>query len=137
MMPRFRYYRLYDIVLITVLGLAAKFYPGPGRAWVNDAFGGIPYEIFWILLVGWLLPRAQPMAIAIAIFLVTCGLEFAQLYQPAWLQGIRATLLGRLGLGNTFSWQDFPYYGVSAVLGWWWLRWHQRKHIALVRQVRT
>jgi hypothetical protein len=45
-----------------------------------------------------------------------------QLWQPPWLQAVRATLLGRLVLGNTFTWGDFLYYAIGCGLGWLWLR---------------
>ncbi|WP_299491391.1 DUF2809 domain-containing protein [Acaryochloris sp. IP29b_bin.137] len=100
-----------------------KRYRGLRQAWLNKAFAGIPHEIFWILVGAYIWPAVSPEWIAIAVCLTTCGLEFLQLWQPAWLQAIRATLLGRLVLGNTFSWEDFPYYFVGSGLGWLGLRW--------------
>jgi hypothetical protein len=52
-----------------------------------------------------------------------------QLWQPAWLQAMRATLPGRLVLGNTFVWSDFLYYVLGCVIGWLWLRWLQPQAI--------
>jgi hypothetical protein len=125
----FRAYRgvlLSYLGVITLIGLGAKFYPGPGRRWLNDTFGGTPYEIFWILLIAIIFPRAKAIYIAIGVLIATCSLEFLQLWQPAWLQTIRGTLLGRLILGNTFSWSDFPYYFIGCALGWLWLQWLER-----------
>jgi hypothetical protein len=51
-------------------------------------------------------------------FLVTSALEFLQLWRPGWLQSIRATLLGRLALGTSFAWSDFPPYAAGAALAW-------------------
>ncbi|MGF1569480.1 MAG: DUF2809 domain-containing protein [Nodosilinea sp.] len=116
-----------SLALITVFGLITKFYPGPGHSWLNNAFGGVPYEIFWILLVALIWPSLSPAAIAVGVLLATGLLEVAQLWKPGWLQAIRATLPGRLVLGNTFSWADFPYYGVGCGLGWLWLRWLARR----------
>jgi hypothetical protein len=122
-MIRYRRKLLLSLLLIVPFGLFTKFYRGVGQAWLNDAFGGIPYEIFWILLVAWLRPHWRPGAIALGVFLATVVLEFLQLWQPAWLQAIRATLPGRLVLGNTFVWSDVLYYIIGCVLGWLWLRW--------------
>ncbi|MDA0673585.1 MAG: DUF2809 domain-containing protein, partial [Cyanobacteria bacterium] len=56
----------------------------------------------------------------------TCALDFLQLWQPPLLEAIRATLPGRLVLGNTFTWGDFPYYFIGCGMGWLWLRAIQR-----------
>ena len=121
-MAHYRRNLLFSIGFIVPFGLITKFYRGTGQAWLNDAFGGIPYEVFWILLVAWIWPRTRPAAIAFSVFGATCLLEFLQLWQPAWLQAIRATLPGRLVLGNTFVWSDFSYYAIGCVIGWLWLR---------------
>lgn len=113
---------LVSLAIIVPFGLLTKFYAGPGRTWLNDSLGGIPYEIFWILLVALLWPRSKAGAIALGVLVATCALEFLQLWQPPWLQAIRATLPGRLVLGNAFSWSDFPYYALGCGLGWLWLR---------------
>lgn len=119
-------YRRRGVVLsilgIVPFGLATKFYRGWGQAWLNDAFGGIPYEIFWMLLVALLWRRGRPGAIALVVLGATCALEVLQLWQPPLLQAIRATLPGRLVLGNAFSWADFPYYVIGCGVGWLWLR---------------
>lgn len=128
--PPYRPYRQALAVCMAVivpLGLALKFYQGPGQSWLNDTFGGVPYEIFFVLLAAYIWPAVSPGRIAIAVCLATCGVEFLQLWQPAWLQAIRATLPGRLVLGTTFSWTDFPYYFVGSGLGWLGLRWLQGK----------
>lgn len=122
-MSKYRRHLLLSIVFIVPLGLATKFYRGPGQAWLNDAFGGIPYEIFWMLLVALIWPQLQPKAIALLVLITTCLLEFSQLWQPTWLQAMRATLPGRLVLGNAFTWSDFPYYAIGCLVGWMWLRW--------------
>ncbi|WP_299414768.1 DUF2809 domain-containing protein [Acaryochloris sp. IP29b_bin.148] len=127
--PLYRPYRqalAVSMAVIVPLGLTFKFYQGPGQSWLNDTFGGVPYEIFFVLLAAYIWPSVSPGRIAISVCLTTCGLEFLQLWQPAWLQAIRATLLGRLVLGNTFSWEDFPYYFVGSGLGWLGLRWLKR-----------
>ncbi len=110
-----------SLIVITISGLILKFYRGAGQAWLNDTLGGIPYEIFWVLLVAYLWPRLRPGKIAGGVFIATCLLEVLQLWQPPWLQAVRATLLGRLVLGNAFDWGDFPYYAIGCLLGWGWL----------------
>jgi hypothetical protein len=68
-------------------------------------------------------PRLAPGWVALGVLVATCLLEVLQLWQPAWLQAVRATLPGRLVLGSTFSPSDFWYYLIGAGLGWLGLRW--------------
>jgi hypothetical protein len=89
----------------------------------HDAGGSIAYEIFWILLVLFIYPLANRRSTAIWVCLGSCAIELLQLYQPPWLQSLRATLPGRLVLGTSFAWSDFPAYFVGSYLGWLWVRW--------------
>ncbi|MBD2019070.1 DUF2809 domain-containing protein, partial [Leptolyngbya sp. FACHB-36] len=70
------YYRLallLSAILIVPLGYAVRF-SSVGPAWLNDALGSIAYEVFWILLVLLLVPRASLKWTAIGVCLATCGL---------------------------------------------------------------
>ena len=130
--PRFQSFKyrvalLASLAIIVPLGFITKFYPGPGHNWLNDAFGGVPYEIFWILLIAYLRPKASPLKISVGVCLMTCAVEFLQLWSPPFLQTIRLTSLGRLVLGNSFSWLDFPYYFLGSALGWGWVQSLQRR----------
>jgi len=111
-----------SLIFIVPIGYGVRFSQGWAPPWVHDFLGSVAYEIFWILLGMILWPQASPIWMAIAVFVATCGLEFLQLWKPPVLQAIRATLPGRLVLGNTFSWSDFPSYGVGSLAGWLWVR---------------
>lgn len=87
-----------------------------GVEFLANSVAGCFYVIFWIQLVGLFIER-HAVAISLSVLAVTCGLEFLQLWQPDWLQAIRATLPGRALLGTTFSWMDFPYYFIGAFAG--------------------
>jgi glycopeptide antibiotics resistance protein len=112
---------LVSLGIILPLGYSIRFAQGPAPAWLHDALGSIAYEIFWILLAVLCFPNASVQNLAIGVCLLTCGIEFLQLWQPPFLQAIRATLPGRLVLGNTFSWTDFPAYLIGSYLGWIWV----------------
>lgn len=84
-MSKYQRHLWLSIAFVIPLGLATKFYRGVGQSWLNDAFGGIPYEIFWMLLVAVIWPRLPPTSIAIAVFVATSLIEFLQLWQPPWL----------------------------------------------------
>jgi hypothetical protein len=71
---------------------------------------------FFFTLV--LAPRLAPLPVCIAALLGTCAIDFLQLWHPPLLEAVRATLPGRLVLGSTFMWGDFPAYGIGALLGW-------------------
>lgn len=119
---RYRISLLISIILIVPIGYMIRFSQGIVPAWVNDSFGSLAYEIFWIVLVQFCYPKASAAWTAIAICLATCLIEFLQLWQPPFLQAIRATLPGRLVLGNTFMWSDFPPYFIGSFLGWLWIK---------------
>ena len=94
---------------------------GPGAAWLNNSFDGVPYEIFWCLFVSLFLPRIRPWRIASGVLAATCGLEFMQLWHPSFLEALRRSFLGAAILGTTFDWADFPWYFVGSGAGWLWL----------------
>lgn len=90
------------------LGLFMRFNPLLPE-WLRDPAGGILYVCLW----------AAVLRSAVAALAVTCAVEFAQLWHPAWLEAVRATLPGRLALGTTFAWSDFPPYLAGAALAAW------------------
>jgi len=112
------------------LGYWVRFAEEPGPVWLHDALGSVAYEVFWILLLVFWMPTLSPLWAAIpvgtakpnAICIATCALEVLQLWQHPVLLAMRATLIGRLVLGNTFTWTDFPAYFVGSAVGWGWVR---------------
>ncbi|MBW4681093.1 MAG: DUF2809 domain-containing protein [Microcoleus vaginatus WJT46-NPBG5] len=127
---RFRTYRTVILILsilMVPLGLATKAYHGPLSGWVYDYAGDVVYEAFWILLGVFIWPNVLPVKVASAVFIITSAIEFLQLWQPAFLQAFRATTLGRLLLGTTFVWWDFPHYFIGCVLTWLLVRYLKSK----------
>ncbi|MDZ7724026.1 MAG: DUF2809 domain-containing protein [candidate division KSB1 bacterium] len=104
------------LVLLIPVGLATKAYTGPLGQWVNHSLGGIIYVIFWSLFLYLLYSKGHPLIIAGIIFLITCILEFAQLWHPAWLEQLRQSFLGRAMLGTSFSWLDYVHYLIGFVI---------------------
>lgn len=119
---KYRLILLVSLITIVPVGYIIRFSQNIGSPWLNDALGSIAYEIFWILLVALIAPKLSVFRVAIGVCIVTCGLEFLQLWQPPFLQAARSTLPGRLVLGNTFVWSDFPAYFVGSFLGWVWTK---------------
>jgi len=119
-----RYLILVSICVVTPLGFWCKFYDGPGKLWFNNYGGGVLYEIFWCLVFFLIRPtKKNATRIAVAVLAVTCILETLQLWQPAFLQQIRATFAGKALLGTTFVWWDFPHYILGCLLAWLWMTW--------------
>ncbi len=110
-----------DLTAVVVIGLAMRFNPYlPG--WLRDATGGVLYVCLVAILIRAVRPESGARPAAIAALGITCAIEFSQLWHPVWLDAIRATLPGRLALGSTFSWWDFPPYCVGAILAAAWPR---------------
>lgn len=119
---RLRRWIAFSLLVIVPLGFATKLHAGPGAEWARGGVGGVLYEVFWCLVFQFVLPRADPRRIALAVLAGTCALEVAQLWNPPWLEALRGTFLGRTVLGDTFAWSDFPHYVAGSLLGWAWLR---------------
>jgi Protein of unknown function (DUF2809) len=104
------------LAVLAAVGYWLRFYAPISPDW-RDYSGGAAYVIFWILVYAFFKPTAPALPVAVTVFLVTCCLEFLQLWHPAWLEAMRRTLPGRLVLGTTFQVSDFPPYIVGAVIG--------------------
>ena len=114
-----RVYTASFLFLVAALGFICKFYPGPGQWWFNNYGAGLLYEIFWILLVFFVAPTRKPAnRIPVCVFIITSVLEFFQLSHPWFLEEIRSYFLGRVLIGTTFTWWDFPHYAIGCVIGW-------------------
>jgi hypothetical protein len=104
------------LIVIIPIGFYTKFYSGPASEWVNNSLGGILYVIFWSLLFFLLAPKVNPIKIASIVFILTCTLEFLQLWHPNILESFRSNFLGRTILGSSFSWLDFLHYFVGFII---------------------
>jgi Protein of unknown function (DUF2809) len=122
---RYRLALLLSAIASVILGYAMRFH-GPGPEWFNDGFGSVAYEIFWIVLVLFCFPKVPPLWGAIGVLVATCALEVLQLWKAPFLASMRATLPGRLILGTTFNWGDFPAYSVGCSFGYGWTVWLNR-----------
>ena len=112
-----------SLLVVTPLGFAFKFYSGPGNEWFNNYGAGVVYEIFWILLASLFFPsKRSANVIPVYVFVMTCILEFLQLWHPPFLEMIRSFFLGSALVGTTFVWWDFPHYVFGCLMGWIWLR---------------
>jgi hypothetical protein len=94
-----------------------RYYRGTPEQWLRFYAPDIIYVIFWCLVFFFIWPsRTNIIRIPLIVLVVTCTLEVFQLWQPAFLQNIRSTLIGAALLGRDFMWQQFPYYILGSVL---------------------
>jgi hypothetical protein len=119
--PR-RLWTVISLMVIVPLGFYTKFYAGPAAGLVNNSLGGVVYEVFWCLLLSLFPGTSRPGVIAASVLIVTCCLEFLQLWHPPFLEILRSTFIGRTVLGTSFTWSDFPYYFLGCGIGWLWMR---------------
>ncbi len=85
--------------------------------WLSNNGG----DALWALMVfvgfGFLLTRASTLKVALLALTFSWGVELSQLYHAPWIDMIRATIPGKLVLGNTFYWPDLLAYAVGIALG--------------------
>ena len=110
-----------SLLIIIPIGFYSKFYRGIGANFINNHLAGTFYEIFWCLLIFLFFQKIKVVIIVIFVFLITCFLEFMQLWHPPFLEYLRGFFIGRTILGNSFNWNDFPYYVIGSLIGWFWI----------------
>ena len=118
---------LYAVLAVAVVAAGLLWRSGliPLPQWLSNNGG----DALWALMVfvgfGILLPRASTLTLALLALTFSWGVEFSQLYHAPWIDAVRATIPGRLVLGNTFNWPDLPAYAVGIGLGVW-MEWRRR-----------
>ncbi len=126
-----RIYIVLSLLIITPAGFILKSYSGIGRWWFNNHGAGVLYELFWILVVFFIVPRKQYVSkIPVGVFIITCALEILQLWHPWFLEKIRSYYFGRALIGTTFTWWDFPHYAIGCIMGWILIKWLYQKSTA-------
>jgi hypothetical protein len=112
---QYRIALLIGMLIVIPMGYFIRF---AANGWLNDFLGSLAYETFWILLLTFLFPKWSLGKITLGVCLGTCAIEFLQLWQHPWYLAAKATFVGRLVLGNSFTWADFPPYFVGSSVGW-------------------
>ena len=109
---------VYGLLTLSVLllGLASRRF-----------FGEIPFvktyvgDALWALMVffgiAFTVNRWSAKAVALATILVSFSIEISQLYHAPWIDSLRATRLGGLGLGFSFVWSDLLCYTIGVLIG--------------------
>lgn len=87
-----------------VLGLVSRR-PGMPELCVLYV-GDVLWGAFFFAQAAGLCPASPTFAAWLAATGITEAIELSQLYQAPWAQTVRATRLGGLLLGHSFSWSD-------------------------------
>lgn len=110
-----------SLLILFVLGFATKFHGGLGSLWVSNHLGDILYEIFWCLFIAFCAPQMPIKKNVLLVFVITCFLEFLQLWHPPFLATLRNTFIGHAILGSHFDIWDIPHYALGCILAYVWL----------------
>jgi hypothetical protein len=102
--PRSRARLAVGALVLVALGLVSRR-PGMPQLCVLYV-GDVLWGAFFFTLAAGLRPASPPFALWLAATGVTEAIELSQLYQAPWAQALRATPLGGLLLGHSFSWSD-------------------------------
>lgn len=98
------------------LGLASRKFP----MLFPSVLEKYPGDALWAQMVYWLVGFFNPTASVAKVALYSLALSYAdeisQIYQAPWINQIRATTLGHLVLGSSFSWLDMLAYTVGIAL---------------------
>lgn len=104
------------LVASIALGLATRRWPAAFPA-VLAQYGG---DTLWAAMVFFGLAlvarQASTRTVAIAALAIAYAVEVSQLYQAPWINGLRATPMGALALGQGFLWSDLLCYTLGVGL---------------------
>jgi len=104
------------IAVTIAVGLASRANAAQLPWWLAKTAGDALYATMMFWIVGWLAPRASTGRVALVAIAVCFAIELAQWIHTPWLDAVRATLPGRLVLGQGFHARDLACYVVGAGL---------------------
>jgi hypothetical protein len=115
---------LIALVALSIVGFWMwKCYRGWADCWIRFYISSIVYVMILSVGLFTVLPsRKNVWRIPLIVFVLTCGLEFLQLYKPPILQAFRAMLIGAALIGTDFVWLQFPFYVIGALCSYLLLR---------------
>lgn len=113
---------LIGIVCIIPFGYGVRFSRSLNAPLLQDIVGAVCYQILWMMIVAFIRPQLSLAKCALGVFVASSAIEFLQLWKSPFLLALRATWVGRVILGTTFLWADFPPYALGCLLGFFLLR---------------
>jgi hypothetical protein len=115
--PRSRWRHAGAVAVTIALGLASRAWARQLPWWLAKNAGDALYATMMVFGVGFLAPRARTWQVAVAALATCFAVEFSQLYRAPWIDAVRATLPGRLVLGQGFHAFDLVCYVIGAAIG--------------------
>ena len=110
---------LYALAAALVIGIGLLWRSGllPLPNFVAKYGGDSLWALVVFLCFGFVCPRSSTLRIGLIAICGAWAVEFSQLYHAHWIDGIRATLLGRMILGTTFNSPDLLAYVLGIAVG--------------------
>jgi hypothetical protein len=127
-----KHYRLallVGIVCIIPVGYGVRFSTTLNAPLLQDIAGSLAYQVLLMFVAAFIWPRMSPAKSAAGVFAFSCAIEFLQLCKWPSVLALQATWAGRVVLGNTFLWSDFPPYAMGCVVGWFVLSCVRRRFL--------
>ncbi len=75
------------------------------------------WGIMCYFVLRFLLPQSSMITVAMTTLLVTCSIEFSQLWKPDWLEKLRSIPPIGFLLGRSFVWSDIACLFIGVGLG--------------------
>ncbi|MBW7455674.1 DUF2809 domain-containing protein [Paenibacillus sepulcri] len=111
-----RMYYIMAVFIVMVLGYGSRAYSETLPGFVSEHFGDALWAgmIYFGVRFLWVHKR---LSWAFRVSLIFCfAIEFSQLYQADWINGIRSTLAGSLILGKGFLAVDLLRYSIGILV---------------------
>ncbi|MCL6606082.1 MAG: DUF2809 domain-containing protein [Paenibacillus sp.] len=118
------------VLVVIVLGISSRAYTDQLPLFISSHAGDALWGSMVYLGFRLLLTRQRLLLSLVLSLIVSFGIEFSQLYQEDWINGIRSSLLGGVILGKGFLWIDLIRYsagiGITFILDGLSLLWIRR-----------
>lgn len=109
------------LIICAPLWLSIKIYNGPYGDTIHF-LAGILAVINVALIVQLIRPGLREDMLLIALFLIFSAVELIGLQYPDLFASIRFSIAGQTIIGDAFSINKIPYYGVGAFIGYFVLK---------------
>ncbi|NNK58837.1 MAG: hypothetical protein HKP44_16145 [Desulfofustis sp.] len=110
------------LVICLPLWLSFKFYNGPYSEQVGTYLSGILLLIICALAIQLILPTLREAPLLIVLFLIFSAIELLFWQKPGLVENFSITLGKVTLIGDAFSVNRIPYYGVGAFIGYFVLK---------------
>ena len=110
------------LVICVPLWLSFKFYNGPYSDQVGNYLAGGLFLIIWALVIQLIVPTLREAPLLIVLFLLFSSIELLVWQNPGLVENFSISLAGQPLIGETFSVNRIPYYGVGAFIGYFVLK---------------